>query len=99
MKFFDFLSFLAFSKNRSRYIISYLINLDGRNRGNEPCKACAVNLGDQIGLDEWDAQDRGYILTGNPDILPFSVDGEVQEKFELKLAVNTDQYGRTFEDR
>jgi len=73
---------------------------NGRNRGNEPCKACAVNLGDQLGIDEWDAQDRGYILTGNPDILPLTDEnGDVVDKFELKLAVNTDQYGRTFEDR
>jgi len=72
---------------------------NGRNKNNQPCKACAINLGDQLGIDEWDAQDRGYILTGNPDILPMAVNGEILEKFELKLAVNTDQYGRTFEDR
>ena len=73
---------------------------DGRNRNNQPCKACAINLGDQLGIDEWDAQDRGYILTGNPDILPLTDEnGDVVEKFELKLAVDTSQYGRTFEDR
>lgn len=73
---------------------------NGRNRNNQPCKACAVNLGEQLGIDEWEAQDRGFILTGNPDVLLLKEEnGEINEKFELKLAVNTDQYGRTFEDR
>jgi len=72
---------------------------NGVNKNNQPCKACAVNLGDQLGVDEWDAQDRGFILTGNPDILPMSIDGDIQEKFELKLAIDTSQFGRTFEDR
>jgi len=72
---------------------------NGRNKNNQPCKACSVNLGEQMGIDEWDAQDRDYILTGNPDILPLSINGAVQEKFELKLAIDTSQFGRTFEDR
>lgn len=72
---------------------------NGRNRNNKPCKSCGINLGAQVGIDEWEAEDRNYILTGNPVVQPLKINGEVQEKFNLRIAVNTDQYGRTFQDR
>ena len=75
----------------------YLI--DARDENGNKCENCGLKLGDQLGIDESEAAKRGYIFEGNPDILPMSVDGKIQDKFELKLAVNTDQYGRTFQDR
>ena len=50
-----------------------------------------------VGLSNEDAKERGYVFEGNPTVQPLG--GANGNKLGLALAINTAQYGRTFEDR
>lgn len=51
-----------------------------------------------LGVDE--GADRGYEVKGNPDVYPFDPEKYPNLKnFKLQHAINTAQWGRTFQDR
>ena len=47
-----------------------------------------------------DGEARGYVYENNPEVDVFgNVPGTTNRNFELRLAINTAQLGRTFQDR
>lgn len=88
-------------KQKTRFQNSFFpFFTDGRNRRNKPCRSCNINLGEQVDIeDKFEAEDRNYLLTGNPEVHPMKIGEEFEEKFKLRIAINTAQFGRTFQDR
>lgn len=58
------------------------------------CIKVALILFLRYGLSEQEAINRGYVFKTNPKVKIFS-----NFDFGLKLAINTAQYGRVFQDR
>lgn len=53
-----------------------------------------LDLSSKYGLSDLEAaKDRGYVLENNPQLDIFG------SKLKLQLAINTAQFGRTFQDR
>lgn len=55
-----------------------------------------VPVEDVVGIKCRVASDRGYTFKNNPVVQVFS---KTARKLQLRLAINTAQYGRTFSDR
>ena len=56
-----------------------------------------MDVGSLVGLSKEEAKERGYVFKNDPVVRPLG--GELGEKLGLALAINTAQYGRTFQDR
>ena len=56
-----------------------------------------VDIGSRFGMNTTVAEERGYVFKNNPEIQILG--GSVGKKLKLRLAINTAQYGRTFQDR
>ncbi|XP_057297072.1 protein DD3-3-like isoform X2 [Hydractinia symbiolongicarpus] len=90
---------------RLRYNIS-TADYDGMTTtasNNAVGKAYAkLDIGSLVGLSEEEAVKRGYVFKNNPTINPLFAgdkDNSIGTKLQLQLAINTAQYGRTFQDR
>eukprot|EP00112_Aurelia_sp_Birch-Aquarium-sp1_P011612 Seg2440.3 transcript_id=Seg2440.3/GoldUCD/mRNA.D3Y31 product="Protein DD3-3" protein_id=Seg2440.3/GoldUCD/D3Y31 len=66
------------------------------NQNGDNGKTTKVPISSIVGLSQDSANERGYVFKNNPEVNPFTGSAK---KLELRLAINTAQYGRTFQDR
>ena len=69
---------------------------------SRPGKPTGVNIGEKFDLNREEAGERGFVYKQNPVVQIFGGLGiapEVAAKLKLRLAINTAQVGRTFQDR
>ncbi|XP_047136229.1 protein DD3-3 isoform X1 [Hydra vulgaris] len=59
-----------------------------------------VSIGTLVGLSDTEATNRGYVFKNNPVVQPLKTGNPTLDgKLQLRIAINTAQYGRTFQDR
>lgn len=81
---------------KNRQFFRYNISTNDYDGWNTDASSNPSNVGlpAKVGLSEEEAENRGYIYEGEPQVKVFS-----DLNFELNLAINTAQYGRVFQDR
>ncbi|XP_038054234.1 protein DD3-3-like [Patiria miniata] len=74
------------------------VNASLNKQGNQES---TLDVATKYGFANLEAgDDRGYVFENNPEVDVFgNVEGTNNKNFELRLAINTAQLGRTFQDR
>ena len=64
---------------------------------SKPKQNTKLNIGERFGMNSTEAVARGYVYKQNPEVSIFG--GKFSSKLKLRLAINTNQLGRVFQDR
>ena len=75
---------------------------EGADAGNNTRQnRLGLDVWSRFGLTSEEAEERGYLFENNPEVEVFDefTDSQGQGDFKLRLAINTAQFGRTFQDR
>ena len=64
---------------------------------SKPKQKTKVDIGEKFGMNSTEADARGYVYKQNPVVSLFG--GAFSSKLKLRLAINTNQLGRVFQDR